>query len=77
MGMRSVYLDTEMMLVIDSREVTAQLKEYLTAYEEESVKVLPDGTREIPEGVTPQELTGKRKILVFLVGLFDWLRFLM
>lgn len=77
MDMRSVYLDTEMMLVIDSREVTAQLKEYLTAYEEESVKVLPDGTREIPEGVTPQELTGKRKILVFLVGLFDWLRFLM
>ena len=77
MDMRSVYLDTEMMLVIDSREVTAQLKEYLTAYEEESVKVLPDGTREIPEGVTPQELTGKRKIQVFLVGLFDWLRFLM
>ncbi|MDE7300243.1 MAG: phospholipase D family protein, partial [Lachnospiraceae bacterium] len=45
MDMRSVYLDTELMLVIDSEEVNAQLRELLSRYEKECGIVQPDGTR--------------------------------
>ena len=38
MDMRSAYLDTELMLVVDSKEVTSQLKGYMEAYEADSVK---------------------------------------
>ena len=77
MDMRSAYLDTELMLVVDSKEVTSQLKGYMEAYEADSVKVLDEENYEVPEGVERQELTKKREQRIRLVGLFNWFRFLM
>ena len=77
MDMRSAYLDTELMLVVDSKEVTSQLKGYMEAYEADSVKVLDEENYEIPEGVERQELTKKREQRIRLVSLFNWFRFLM
>lgn len=44
LDMRSVYMDTEMMLVINSRELNAFLREQAGELEEKSRVVLPDGT---------------------------------
>ena len=42
--MRSAYLDTEMMLVIDSPELNAHLREQAGEAMRRSLQVLPDGT---------------------------------
>ena len=63
MDMRSVYLDTELMLVIRSKEINAQ--------------VLADGQYANPYHVEPIALTPKRRRRVFVVRyLLGWLRFL-
>lgn len=77
MDMRSAYLDTELMLVIDSKAVTSQLKGYMESYEAESVQALPGGTYKIPEGVARQEISKKRGQRVKLLTLLNWFRFLM
>lgn len=77
MDMRSAYLDTELMLVIDSKEVTGQLKGYMKEYEADSVKVLDEKHYEVPEGVERQKISGKREFRVKVLTLFNWLRFLM
>lgn len=45
MDMRSAYLDTELMLVIDSPEVNAQLRGVIAGYQASSRLVRPDGTQ--------------------------------
>lgn len=75
MDMRSVYLDTELMLVIDSRELNRQLREIMEGYGAKSGKVLPDGTRIYPEGVLPQEMGLDKKIRVKIIYmLLGWAR---
>ena len=75
MDMRSAYLDTELMLVIDSEQVNAQLRECLSRYEKECGIVQPDGTRIYPEGVTPQKVTREKNInMALLYGLLRWAR---
>lgn len=75
MDMRSVYLDTELMLVIDSEEVNAQLRGLLSRYEDECAIVQPDGTRVYPEGVIPQEVTRKKHVnMALLYNLLRWAR---
>ena len=44
LDMRSTYLDTELMLVVDSRELNAHIREQMEYYKEESIEVLSDGT---------------------------------
>ncbi|MFR9273840.1 MAG: phospholipase D family protein [Clostridia bacterium] len=77
MDMRSTYLDTELMLVIDSEDVNSQLKGYMREYEAESVRVLDADAYDIPEGVTRQEISSKREFRVKVLTPFNWLRFLM
>jgi phosphatidylserine/phosphatidylglycerophosphate/cardiolipin synthase-like enzyme len=77
MDMRSVYLDTELMLVIDSEAVNSQLKSYMQTYEQDAATIYPDGSVEVPDGVTRQELSEEKRRRVNLVGLFNGLRFLM
>ena len=77
MDMRSAYLDTELMLVIDSKEVTKQLRGYMKSYEDDSVQALPDGTYNIPEGVTRQKISKSRENRIKLLTPFNWMRFLM
>ena len=73
--MRSVYLDTELMLVIDSEEINAQMSSYMEKYEKQSVNILSDGTKENPYNVTEAEYTSKRKARKTLIQkLFSWAR---
>ncbi len=74
--MRSVYLSTEIMLVVDSEEVNKQLKEYMNEYEEESVHVVDKNNEVVAEGLVRQELKGRRKLRVFIISLFNVFRFL-
>ena len=75
MDMRSVYLDTELMLVIDSEEVNAQLRDLLYRYEKECAIVQMDGSRIFPDGVTPQEISFKKEFNIkVLYNLLRWAR---
>ncbi|MCC8357003.1 MAG: phospholipase D-like domain-containing protein, partial [Oscillospiraceae bacterium] len=61
LDMRSTYLDTELMLVIESPALNAQLRETLEQTERESLLITPDG-QEIPgPACTPQSLSAARK----------------
>ena len=76
--MRSAYLDTEMMLVIDSETLNAQMRDYMESYEQDAFIVNADGSVKEQDGVLPQALSGKRKWRVILIRPFDsLLRFLM
>ena len=71
------YLDTELMLVIRSREINRQLEEGMMTYEKMSRQVLEDGTYNNPYNVEPIALTKKKQIKILLVQhLLGWVRFL-
>ena len=73
----STYLDTELMLVIRSKEINKQLEEGMMEYERVSRQVLEDGTYRDPYHVEPIELTKKRQRKIFLVQhLLGWARYL-
>ena len=73
MDMRSAYLDTELMLVIRSKDINKQLEESMVEYE----RVLEDGTYRDPYHVEPIELTKKRQRKIFLVQhLLGWAKYL-
>lgn len=75
MDMRSVYLDTELMLVIDSEEVNAQLCDLLYRYEKECAIVQKDGSRIFPDGISPQEISSKKNFNIkILYNLLRWAR---
>ena len=76
--MRSAYLDTELMLVIDSPELNRQLREAMGGYEQDSLKVIDAYSYDLAEGQTPQPLTpSKERRLKLLYYLSYWARFLM
>lgn len=60
--MRSTYLDTELMLVIDSEELNAHLREMTDEYAEKSIHVLSDGTETVGANYKEKEMTTKKKI---------------
>ena len=75
MDMRSAYLDTELMLVIRSKDINKQLEEGMMEYEKVSRQILEDGTYNDPYHVEPIELTKKRQRKIFLVQhLLGWAR---
>ena len=77
MDMRSAYLDTELMLVIDSKDVARQLRGYMQSYEKDSVQAFPDGSYRVPDGVERQKISKKREQRVKLLTTLNWFRFLM
>ncbi len=79
MDMRSVYLDTELMLAIDSEGVNRQLREHMEKYEETTVKVLDAEHYEVPDNVTRQDFSedNRWKVKVLKLKLFNYFRFLM
>lgn len=77
MDMRSTYLDTELMLVIDSEPVSQQLREYMKMYEDDSARVVNQEQYEVPEGVRQQEMSGGQKWVTGILEWFNWFRFLM
>ena len=77
MDMRSAYLDTELMLVIKSDELNAQLRTIMLEYEKSAVIALLDGRYDNPNNVVPQEITTTRKVRKNIIKmLFYWARFL-
>ena len=75
MDMRSAYLDTELMLVIRSKDINKQLEEGMMEYEKVSRQILEGGTYNDPYHVEPIELTKKRQRKIFLVQhLLGWVR---
>lgn len=77
LDMRSVYLDTELMVVIQSKDVCRQLTENMEFYEHSARHALADGSYENPYGVVPVELTPKRAARIFLIRrLALWARYL-
>ena len=77
MDMRSTYLNTELMLVIDSKALNSQLRECMEHYEKDSVEALDDENYNAPKGVERQEIEKKQKRMLQFLRLFNWLRFLM
>lgn len=68
MDLRSTYVDTELMLVIKSPEITSELEGYMKSMEVSSRRVTADGTYEFPEHVRPEEIPLSKKIAMHVVG---------
>lgn len=77
MDMRSVYLDTELMLVIDSKGVNRQLRENMQIYEAVSAKVIDKENYEVPVNVERQKMGKEKKRRLDFLKVFNWFRFLM
>lgn len=75
--MRSAYLDTELMLVIDSPEINRQLGTAMEEYEHSARKANIDGSYDNPYNVQPVALTPKRERRMKLIKNFLlWTRYL-
>lgn len=76
--MRSTYIDTELMLVIDSPEVTADLKGEMQRYEADALAAA-DNSCDFSQNVAePQKVgIGKNIMIAFLRTFTGWARFLM
>lgn len=68
LDLRSTYMDTELMLVLKSPQLNHELEEYMKSYEEDSRLVLAVDTYEVPEGVTPQEMSLPKKVMYKILG---------
>ncbi|MCD8380266.1 MAG: phospholipase D family protein [Lachnospiraceae bacterium] len=74
--MRSVYIDTELMLVVDGEELAAMMREEMQQYEADSLIVIDADTSITPEGTQAQEVSTVRRIIYSLLDLFSWARFI-
>lgn len=76
--MRSAYIDTELMLVIDSEEVNADLRREMARYEDQALTVVDEETSIAPVGIVPQERSFAERLLSGVLRLtVGWARFLM
>lgn len=67
--LRSTYVDTELMLVVNSEELTSQLKSYMDGYEKDCRKVIDEKNYEVPEHLTVAKVGPVQKFLWWIVGL--------
>lgn len=76
MDMKSVYQDTELMLVANSRELNAQLKEHLESYQQDAREASPD-IREA-ENLFDRDLPFMKRLQRRIIRILDpYVRFLM
>jgi phosphatidylserine/phosphatidylglycerophosphate/cardiolipin synthase-like enzyme len=68
LDMRSTYLDTELMLVIDSPELNAQLRACMAEFEAASKLAVDRNTYIIPEGHVPLEMSGLKRAGLQVLG---------
>lgn len=66
--LRSTYMDTELMLVIDSEPLNRQLYEYMDYFQKSSRKVLDRDNYEIPEGLEIKEVPWWKKAAWKIIG---------
>ena len=75
--MRSTYIDTETMLVIDSEDFKQELRQAMKVYEEQALEVVDKDTSIVPEGHEVEKTTFKGKVLMaFAAVLKVFFRFL-
>lgn len=76
--MRSAYIDTELMLVINSKDVNKQLKTGMEQYEQKAATVRNETEySDIPDGMTMKPLSEKKKKIKAWFGpVMNWFRFL-
>lgn len=67
--LRSTYMDTELMLVIESRELNAELSGYMEEMEEQCRRVISKTEYEVPDGLTVKELSVFRKLIMKAFGI--------
>ena len=76
--MRSAYIDTELMLVIDSEELNAQMRSYMEQYEADALTVNGDGTYSLSQGQEPSQISASRNMrIVVLTPVIRLFRFLL
>ena len=76
--MRSAYIDTELMLVIDSPEVNADMGREMAHYEDQCLVVTGVDSCTPPQGYTPREIERSKRITMALMRVFlGWSRFLL
>ena len=76
--MRSAYIDTEIMLVIDSGQINEDMRLEMAEYEKKALTVLDEDTVIVPEGMTAQRDSLLERFLLELMSIFaGWARFLM
>lgn len=76
--MRSAYIDTELMLIIDSPKINEQLRCAMETYEHQALFVTGLDTYNLPPDVIPQIISDKRKLRIDLLRLLpEWIRELM
>ena len=75
--MRSAYLDTELMLVVDSPELNQQMRKYMSEYEKDALTVTDLTTYDLKDGQVPRTISKKRKFRTIIMKPLDILfRFL-
>lgn len=67
--LRSTYLDTELMLVIKSKDLTKELNGNLDAIEKGCRKVIDETEYEVPSGITVAEIPGWKKLAMKVTGI--------
>ncbi len=77
--MRSVYLDTELMLVVDSEDLNAMLREDMAYYEAQAATVVDEDTTVLPNGeAADQSVSPIRQVVLSGIRLLlGWAKFLM
>ncbi len=68
LDLRSTYVDTELMLMVQSEELTAQLTACMDAFQEDSRKVVDAKNYEVPEHVTVASMPVWRKAMYRVIG---------
>ena len=66
--LRSTYVDTELMLVVRSRDINAELRANMEALHRDCQERLPDGTAVVPEGLTMPALSFGRGLAMRVIG---------
>ena len=69
MDLRSTYVDTELMLAVQSKELTEELTGYMDAMEKDCRVVTGPDTYEVPEHIRVEEIGVWKKIAMRVVGL--------
>ena len=76
--MRSAYLDTELMLVIDSEQLNADMRAEMAEYEKKALTVVDENTVLVPDGMTAQQTGLLERLMNGVLSIFaGWARFLM
>lgn len=76
--MRSTYIDTELMLIIDSETINRDLREAMSQYEKQALIAKDEKNYIVPDGKIPQKISKKRRRRVKILQLIGRpFRFLM